>query len=65
MVAVKPDICPTGRYSITEIAELLQVSKQTVSNWMADGRLPFGIRRANNRRFAKGQDVLNIWVREY
>ncbi len=64
MTQVEPKVELTGRYSTTQAARLLDVHRNTIRNYCRDGKLKYGIRRSNNRRFFRGIDIRSCWLSE-
>ena len=44
---------PPEHLTVTEVAKLLHVSPKTVARWAAEGRLPFEVSQAGERRFRR------------
>lgn len=65
MTATEPQIPPTGRYTSLETAKTLGVSIRTLQRWATDGKIRFGVRRANNRRFYTGAEIMRFWKSQY
>ena len=61
MTSEEPNVTSNGRYSIIETARALQVSKQTIYNYLLKGVLKCGVRRANGTRFVMGSEILRFW----
>lgn len=51
------NIPSTAEYSLPEAATILGVTRQTINRWCRDGKIRFGIRRHNGRKFFKGIDL--------
>lgn len=51
------NIQSTAEYSLPEAATILGVTRQTINRWCRDGKIRFGIRRHNGRKFFKGIDI--------
>ncbi len=62
MIATEPKIVPTGRYSIKEACEKLEISRRSLDRYTKDGRLKFGIRRATGKKFYLGRELLKFWI---
>lgn len=65
MNSKKPDVHADGRYSIKEVTEILGISRSTLHRYTEKGVAKCGRRKANNRPFYTGKEVLRIWVAMY
>lgn len=65
MTAEEPQVSLTGRYSPTEAARILRTSRSVIYQYANKGVLKFGYRRANNRRFVTGAEIMKIWKAQY
>lgn len=65
MINETPNVALTGRYSIGDIAKLLDVHRNTVHRWLNAGLMKAGIRRANNRLFVEGKEIIRFWKSQY
>ncbi len=61
MIATEPQVAPSGRYSATETYKVLGVSRDTLRRHSRQGKIKFGIRKINNKKFYKGIDILAYW----
>lgn len=61
MVTTEPKVNKDGRYSVEETAVLLGVHRNTVLRYTKQGKLLFGIRRSNTRKFYTGSEILRFW----
>lgn len=60
-----PNVTLNGRYSIGDIAKLLEVHRNTVRRWLDAGLMKAGIRRTNNRNFVEGREIIRFWKSQY
>lgn len=51
-------INPTKRYTLTETAELLNISYRTIQRYIADGRIRIEYLTINKRPRIKGTEIL-------
>lgn len=65
MTSILPDIPDSGRYSVSEAANHLGVSRVTLNNYCKTGLIKFGIRKANNRKFITGAEIKRLWKDKY
>ena len=65
MTSTEPQIALTGRYTTRETARIFGVSARTLQRWATDGKIRFGVRRANNRRFYTGAEIMRCWKSQY
>ena len=49
---------PTAVYTVAQAARVLNVTPQTVRNWIRDGRLPHGPKQAGFHRRFTGRELL-------
>lgn len=61
MVTTIPKVEMTGRYSTAEACRLLGVHRNTLMKYTKEGCIRFGVRRATNRRFYLGSEILRFW----
>lgn len=57
----EPNVATTGRYGITQAAELLGISRVTLTNWVNSGKIKCGFRRINGRKFFLGSEIQRCW----
>lgn len=65
MVAIEPDVHPMGRYSATETSSALGIDPKTLRKYTSIGLIKCGIRRATNRKFYSGRDIIALWRATY
>lgn len=65
MIRTPPDIPPTARLELREAAEALQVDKSTIQRWTNNGKLKYGIKKSNNRKYWLGSDLIKFWKSEF
>lgn len=69
MTAVNPNLKPDGKYTIAKIAEVLEVSRQSVYNYHNSGLLILSVSRPRDGRkpklFGYGRDINRFWERYY
>ena len=61
MVNILPDIPDEGRYSAREAAKHLGVHYNSITTYAKEGKLKFGIRRSNRRKFYTGFEIKRFW----
>lgn len=61
MTNVEPNVPDNGRYSTTEAARVLGISRTTLYKYANAGMIKCGYRRANNRPFFEGREILRLW----
>lgn len=62
MIAIKPNVQPEARYTVSETCALLGVkSRNTLNAWVEKGYLKKGQRRTNGRPFFLGSEILKCW----
>lgn len=61
MITALPNISDTSRYTATQLAELLEVSTETIRRYRVAGALKARMNRANRRFFFTGKDVKRFW----
>lgn len=65
MTSEMPNVTPNGRYSVTEAAKVMEVHRNTILRWIEEGKIKFGIRRTNGRKFIEGRTLTGFWKSEY
>jgi len=65
MVNEEPKVSDFGRYSAEETCKLLGIHRNTLSRWVKEGKVRFGIRRVNTRKFYLGREIKRIWRAQY
>ena len=65
MVNVEPNVAISGRYSVEETAKLLGVHRNSILRYTNEGKLRFGVRRGNSRRYYTGAEILRFWRSSY
>ena len=61
MSVERPDVSPTGRYSVEQTRELLGIARSTLYKWEARGYIKSHIHRHTMKRFFWGLDILRCW----
>ena len=61
MTPVRPRAAVRGRYTISETARLLDVSRMTVYRWLEEGTLRASIQRKTLRKYISGAEILRVW----
>lgn len=61
MKQTEPNIVTNAKYSISEVAEILEVTTATINRWTANGMIHAGRRRVNGRRYWTGAEILRAW----
>lgn len=65
MTTELPNVTPNGRYSVTQAADALEVHRNTILRWIGEGKIKFGIRRTNGRKFIEGRTLTSFWKSQY
>lgn len=61
MTNIVPQVKESGKYSISETAKALELSRQTVRKYADEGILKCGYWRHNGRRFFYGSEIIRFW----
>lgn len=61
MTAERPRVAKSGRYTISESARLLKVSRTTLYRLIGEGELKVMIRRHTLRKYISGAELLKLW----
>lgn len=61
MTETKPNIDPSGRYTIAKTCELLGIDRSTLHRHTKKGNIKVHFRKCNNRPFYTGLDILKFW----
>lgn len=65
MTTTLPDIPDAGRYTPKQAAEYLGIHRNTLTNYCNDGKISFGIRKTNGRKFFTGAEIKRVWKATY
>lgn len=57
MIQDEPKVADTSRYSITEVANILQMDVSTIRRLTHSGHIKCGYWRHNGRKFYTGRDI--------
>lgn len=61
MNRTQPDVIPTARYELREVAHLLGVHKASVLRWTKQGKIKNTARQLNSRKVWTGAEILRFW----
>lgn len=62
MIQVQPQVDPSARLELREVAALFRVSKSSVLRWTSSGLLRCGgLRRSNRRKYWTGAELIRFW----
>ena len=61
MTITEPRVAETGRYSLIEASQALGVHPSTLIRWVKEGKINYGIRRSNSRKFYLGKELIRFW----
>ena len=61
MVNEEPKVADFGRYNVTETCTKLGICRSTLHRYGKLGKIRFGIRRANMRKFYEGREIKRFW----
>ena len=61
MTNLTPNITATARYTVSEAASILGISRQHVTRLAKTGAIRYGIRKSNGRKFITGLELLRVW----
>jgi DNA-binding transcriptional MerR regulator len=61
MISIEPHVEPAARYSIRETCELLEIHRHTLRAYTVQGFIRCGFRRATQRKFYLGSEILRLW----
>ncbi len=61
MTSTQPQVIATSRYSITDTATQLGVSRRTVERYIEQRKIKAQIRKVNGKRFITGSEIIRIW----
>ncbi len=61
MTERQPDVNPTLRYELREVAEALSVRKATILSWTRRGLMTSEIRPFNGRKVWTGKEIIRVW----
>lgn len=65
MVPTRPDVAKAGRYTISESARILGISRTTLYRMIADGEIRVRIQRKSLRKYVSGEELLRVWDGEW
>jgi hypothetical protein len=61
MIATKPDVQATGRYSVNETIGKLGISRRTLYTYIEKKTITVQYRKANSKPFFTGLEILRVW----
>lgn len=61
MVANEPQITPSAKFELREVAKILDVHASTVLRWTRMGLMNCTIRKTNHRRVWTGAEIIKVW----
>jgi len=61
MTATKPEVEPTGRYSVRKTAEHLGISTRTVYRYINESILKAQYRKATKKPYITGLEIIKVW----
>lgn len=61
MIATEPRVAENARYSLNEASEILGIHRTTLIKWAKEGKIRYGVRRSNSRKFYLGREILRCW----
>lgn len=61
ITSIEPAVAATGRYNITQAAEILGVNRATLRRYTNNGLIKCGFRRESARKFYLGSEILRFW----
>ena len=61
----EPIVSNYGRYSVTQVCNLLNIHRNTLINYTNQGTIRCGIRKSNGRKFYLGVDIKKLWKAQY
>lgn len=62
---IEPQVTDTGRYSVTETAKALNISRHTILNHTNAEFIHCEIRKSNGRKFYYGHEIKRYWRAKY
>ena len=64
MTPNRPNIAPTGSYSVTQASALLGISRRTLRRYESAGLIVAHLNRLGKRKYS-GREILNLWLKNY
>lgn len=61
MIKTQPNVSPSARYELREVAELLGVHKASILRWTKEGKMKSTARQVNSRKVWTGAEILRFW----
>ncbi len=65
MITTKPEVEPTGRYSINETAIKLGISRRTVERYIKNEDIKAQVRKIDGKHYVTGIEILKVWNQSY
>ncbi len=65
MTATEPNVSNAGKYSVSETAAALGVSRKTIQRHTELGYIKCQVRKCNNRRTYLGSEIKRYWGAQY
>lgn len=64
MTPIRPNIAPTGSYSVTQAATLLGIDRRTLRRYEASGYIVPHLNKLGRRKYS-GREVMRLWEMNY
>ena len=64
MTPTQPHIAPTGSYTVTQAASLLEIDRRTLRRYEAAGYVVAHINRLGKRKYL-GEGLIKLWESTY
>lgn len=64
MTPERPHIAPTGSYTVTQAAALLQIDRRTLRRYEAAGLVVAHLNRMGKRKYS-GRELIKLWQMNY
>lgn len=65
MIITRPNVEPNGLYNKKQAAEILKISRTTISRYEDNGLIKFRIRKAGKRKVTTGAQIIKCWETVY
>ena len=64
MTPTRPDIAPTGSYSVTQASALLDISRRTLRRYESAGYIVAHLNQFGKRKYL-GRELIKLWQMNY
>ena len=64
MTPIRPDIAPTGSYTVTQASQLLDIDRRTLRRYESAGYIVAHLNKMGRRKYS-GRELMKLWNMNY